>query len=55
LLTLDRLGAEAGRTAFLDDLIANVEAARRLGIHGVHVGEDQTEAIATTRELAGIG
>ena len=54
-LTLERLGARAGTTAFLDDLIANVEAARRLGIHGVHVGEDQTEAIAATRDLAGIG
>ena len=54
MLTLERLGAQPGRTAFLDDLVANVDAARRLGIHGVHVEENQSPAIAETRRLAGI-
>lgn len=54
MLTLERLGAQPGRTAFLDDLVANVDAARRLGIHGVHVEEDQSTAIAETRRLAGL-
>jgi epoxide hydrolase-like predicted phosphatase len=52
--TLGRLGAEPARTAFLDDLVANVDAARKLGIHGVHVEEDQSPAISETRRLAGI-
>ena len=55
MLTLERLGAVPGRTAFLDDLVANVEAARLLGIHGVHVEEDQSAAINETRRLAGLG
>lgn len=54
MLTLERLGAQPGRTAFLDDLVANVDAACRLGIHGVHVEEDQSTAIAETRRLAGL-
>ncbi|MFM8794577.1 MAG: HAD-IA family hydrolase, partial [Acidimicrobiales bacterium] len=54
MLTLERLGANPGRTAFLDDLIANVDAARRLGIHGVHVEENQSASIAETRRLAGL-
>ena len=53
-LTLRRLGAVASRTAFLDDLEANVEAANRLGIHGVHVGEDQSPAITRARILTGL-
>lgn len=53
-LTLERLGAESSRTAFLDDLGANVDAARALGIHGVLVGADQSGAIAEVRSLAGI-
>lgn len=53
-LTLDRLGAAAGRTAFLDDLQANVDAANSLGLHGVLVDEDQSSAIAATRKLAGL-
>ena len=53
-LALARLGAEAGRTAFLDDVTTNVSAAERVGIRGVLVGEDPTEAIAITRRLAGL-
>ncbi len=53
-LALARLGAEAGRTAFLDDVLTNVSAAESVGIRGVLVEEDPTEAIATTRRLAGL-
>jgi putative hydrolase of the HAD superfamily len=34
-LTLDRLGVEPHEAVFLDDIAENVEAAARLGIHGV--------------------
>lgn len=50
-LTLNKLETTAARTAFLDDLFANVDAARRLGIHGIHVEEDATEAIQQARTL----
>lgn len=53
-LALARLGADAGRTAFLDDVATNVSAAESVGIRGVLVDEDPTEAIATTRRLAGL-
>ena len=53
-LALARLGAEAGRTAFLDDVAANVEAAERVGMRGVVVDEDPTLAVATVRRLAGL-
>ena len=53
-LTLDRLGATASRSAFLDDLEANVDAARALGIHGIHVDEDASEAIAHARKLTNL-
>lgn len=52
-LALARLGAEAGRTAFLDDVPANVEAAERVGMRGVVVDEDPTPAVATVRRWAG--
>lgn len=53
-LALARLGAEAGRTAFLDDVATNVSAAEDVGIRGVWVEEDPTDAIATVRRLAGL-
>ena len=53
-LTMERLGAKPERTAFLDDLLANVNAARALGMHGVHVEEDSSGAIATARALTGL-
>lgn len=53
-LALARLGAEAGRTAFLDDVPTNVSAAESVGIRGVLVEEDPTEAIATVRRLTGL-
>jgi putative hydrolase of the HAD superfamily len=51
-LALDRLGAPAHRTAFLDDAASNVSAAIDVGIHGVVVDEDPTLAVSTVRRLA---
>jgi epoxide hydrolase-like predicted phosphatase len=45
-LTLERLGAAADATVFLDDNAENVRAARELGMETVHVGEDPWAAIA---------
>lgn len=53
-LTMERIGATATRTVFLDDLHANVDAARQLGMHGVLVEEDSTAAITTARHLTQI-
>lgn len=53
--TLEVLGAVAGRTAFLDDLVANVDAANAVGMHGIVVGDDSTPAIARARTLTGVG
>lgn len=52
-LALARLGAEAGRTVFLDDVATNVSAAESVGIRGVLVDEDPTDAIAVVRRLVG--
>jgi len=35
-LALDRLGADAEHTIFIDDFDENVRGARELGIHGIH-------------------
>ena len=35
LLFLERFGLKAEETVFLDDTYANIEAARKLGIHGI--------------------
>lgn len=53
-LTMERIGATPGRTAFLDDLRANVDAADAIGMHGVWVEEDASGAIATARALSGL-
>ncbi len=53
-LALARLGAEAGRTAFLDDAPTNVAGAERVGMRGVLVDADPTEAVAAVRRLAGL-
>lgn len=53
-LTLERLGSSPGESAFLDDVHSNVEAATRLGMHGVLVGDDQSSAIDTVRSLTGL-
>ena len=52
-LALARLGAEADRTAFLDDVPTNVSAAERVGIRAVLVDPDPASAIATVRRWAG--
>lgn len=53
-LALTRLNARAERTAFLDDVLSNVEAAAKLGIFGVVVDEDSAPARATVARLAGL-
>lgn len=53
-LTMNRIGVVPERTVFLDDLHANVEAARALGMHGVLVEEDSSAAIAQARQLTNI-
>ena len=53
-LTLDRLGVEATRAAFLDDLHANVVAASAVGLHGIHVEQDSLPAIHQARTLTGL-
>lgn len=45
-ITLERLDVAPQRAAFLDDLAANVDGARRVGIHGFVVGEDIGPALA---------
>ncbi len=50
--TLELLGGvEAARAVFLDDYEGNVEAARALGIHAIHVGPDPAEALAELERL----
>jgi epoxide hydrolase-like predicted phosphatase len=53
-LALARLGADAGSTAFLDDVQSNVDAADRVGMRGVLVEEDPLPAVATVRDWAGL-
>jgi putative hydrolase of the HAD superfamily len=53
-LALQRLGASAARTAFLDDVASNVAGAEAVGMTGVVVEPDGAEAIARVRKLAGL-
>lgn len=53
-LALGRLGAVAERTAFLDDVATNVDAATRVGMVGVLVDDDPLPAVATVRALVGL-
>ncbi len=53
-LALARLGADASRTAFLDDVPSNVRAAETVGIRAVLVDEDPLPAVRTVREWAGL-
>lgn len=53
-LAMERLGATPERTAFLDDLQSNVDAAAAVGITGVFVDIDPTAAVAQVRELTGL-
>jgi putative hydrolase of the HAD superfamily len=54
-LTLDRLGIDAERAVFLDDIESNTVAAAALGIIGVTVVDGGGAAIAAVRAFAGIG
>jgi len=49
-LVCDRLGVEPGAVAFLDDLEANVDGARRAGLHGV-LYRDNAQAIGEIEGL----
>ena len=53
-LALERLGAAADRTAFLDDIASNVAAAQAEGMVGVLVEGEGADAIAHVRGLAGL-
>ena len=53
-LSLSRLGVEAHRTAFLDDAQSNVDAATAVGIHGIWVDIDPTDAVQRVRQLANL-
>jgi epoxide hydrolase-like predicted phosphatase len=51
-LALEKVGAsDPGRAVFLDDYEGNVEAARRVGIHGILVTSDFGEALDELRAL----
>ena len=53
-LSLSRLGVEAHRTAFLDDAQSNVDAATAVGMHGIWVDIDPTDAVQRVRQLANL-
>jgi putative hydrolase of the HAD superfamily len=52
-LTLERLGVQAARAAFLDDVAVNIEGAKRAGLHAFQVDADRAAAIAAVRALLG--
>ncbi len=54
LLALERMGADAGRTVFVDDVESNVEAARALGMAGVVAGDDIEAAMDELERLVGL-
>lgn len=49
-LSLERLGIAAGEAVFVDDTLGHVEAARALGMHGVHF-QDTRQAV---KEIDGL-
>jgi epoxide hydrolase-like predicted phosphatase len=52
--TLELLdGVAPQRAIFLDDFAGNIEAAQRLGLHGVLVGADVEQAILDLEEILG--
>lgn len=54
-LALERLGGLSPQDAvFLDDAISNVEAARNLGIYGIHVKDDPTPAMEELAQVCGL-
>ncbi len=46
-------GVAPERAVFLDDFAGNIEAATRLGFHGVLVGSDVEQAILDLDEILG--
>ena len=53
-MTLEQLGSvDPNRSVFLDDYRGNVEAARRLGMHGIVVECDPTGALTELERLLG--
>jgi putative hydrolase of the HAD superfamily len=53
-LTVERLGVAASRSVFLDDLEANVAGALAAGLLAIHVGLDNTVAIAEVEHMVGL-
>jgi putative hydrolase of the HAD superfamily len=52
---LEQMGnVPAGRAVFLDDVEQNVQSARDVGLHGIHVSDDPTDAIQQLRTLLGM-
>lgn len=41
LLALEEMGAQPGESVFIDDVLANVEAARSVGMAGIHFTQPQ--------------
>ncbi len=52
-LALERLGVPAESAVFLDDYPGNVEAAQRVGIHGLLVTDAYGDALAELSQLLG--
>ncbi len=50
-VTRDRFGLEPSQSVFIDDILANVEGARGIGIHGIH----HRNASSTREELTKLG
>lgn len=50
---LERLGVDAAAAVFLDDVASNVEAARAVGMRGIHVTADPAVALAELEGLLG--
>lgn len=52
---LAEMGVDAGSAAFVDDMPANVEAARGVGMHGVVMGADPAAAMSELRAVTQAG
>jgi len=50
-LALEKLGVDAASAVFLDDYAGNVEAARRVGIHGLLVTDAYEDALSELSRL----
>src|SRR5262249_4300901 len=49
-LTLEQIGRTADECLFVDDVLVNVEGARKAGLHAVHFQENE-QAIAEIRAI----